>query len=47
MTDLLPIAHAGHYLWTLYVVPLVIVVGSIVRSVREQRREKRTPKDDA
>jgi heme exporter protein D len=37
----LPVAHAGHYFWTIYVVPLAVVLWSIIRSVREQRRERR------
>jgi hypothetical protein len=35
------IAHVGHYLWTLYIPPVVIVVFSIVRTVIVQRREER------
>jgi heme exporter protein D len=35
----LPLAHAGHYaLWVLYVIPVLIVAGAIVRSMRAQRR---------
>ncbi|HET9197420.1 MAG TPA: hypothetical protein VFN92_04105 [Solirubrobacterales bacterium] len=35
----LPLAHAGHYaLWVLYVVPVLIVAGAIVRSMLAQRR---------
>jgi cytochrome c-type biogenesis protein CcmH/NrfF len=34
----LPLAHVGHYLWVLYLVPVVIVVAGIVRSARVQRR---------
>lgn len=37
----LPLAHVGHYLWVLYLVPVVIVVGGIVRSARVQRRGDR------
>ena len=35
---MLPIAHVGHYLWTLYVIPILIVVAAIVRSMVAQRR---------
>ena len=43
---MLPLAHAGHYaLWILYVLPVLIVVGAILRSAiavrREERREER------
>jgi heme exporter protein D len=40
----LPVAHVGHYLWTLYVLPILIVVGAIVRNTIAQRRLAR---DDA
>jgi len=35
------IAHVGHYLWTLYIPPVLIVVFSIIRTVIVQRREER------
>jgi hypothetical protein len=36
----LPIAHAGHWaIWALYLVPVVIVIGSIVVQLRRGRRE--------
>ena len=36
---MLPIAHAGHWaIWVLYAVPLIIVVASIVNSLRRERR---------
>ncbi|HWO82676.1 MAG TPA: hypothetical protein VNM38_02670 [Solirubrobacterales bacterium] len=35
---MLPLAHVGHYLWTLYVIPILIVVGAIVRSAVARRR---------
>jgi hypothetical protein len=35
----LPLAHAGHYaLWVLYVLPVLVVVGAILRSAIVQRR---------
>jgi len=38
----LPLAHAGHYaLWVLYVLPVLIVVGAILRSAIAVRREER------
>jgi hypothetical protein len=38
----LPLAHAGHYtLWVLYVLPVLIVVGAILRSAIAVRREDR------
>jgi hypothetical protein len=38
----LPLAHAGHWiLWTLYLPPLAIVIGSIAKSKLSERRERR------
>jgi len=37
----LPLAHVGHYLWTLYAIPILIVVGAIVRNAVAQRRAQR------
>lgn len=37
-----PLAHAGHWLiYVLYAVPLLIVLGSIVVTVRRDRRQRR------
>jgi hypothetical protein len=33
----LPVAHVGHYLWVLYLLPVAIVVAGIVKSTRAQR----------
>jgi len=38
---MLPLAHVGHYLWTLYVLPILIVVAAIVRNMVAQRRAER------
>jgi hypothetical protein len=35
----IPIAHAGHWLWVLYLPPVVIVLASIVRTKLSERRE--------
>jgi hypothetical protein len=38
----LPLAHAGHYaVWVLYVLPVLIIVGAILRSAIAVRREDR------
>ena len=34
---MLPLAHVGHFLWVLYLVPVVIVLGSIVMQLRRDR----------
>jgi len=36
----LPLAHVGHWLWVLYLPPILIVAGSIVRSVFVERRRR-------
>jgi cytochrome c-type biogenesis protein CcmH/NrfF len=36
----LPLAHVGHYLWVLYLIPVAIVVAGIVKSTRAQRRRR-------
>jgi hypothetical protein len=41
MDDSLPLAHVGHWLWALYLPPILIVAGSIVRSKVLERRERR------
>jgi hypothetical protein len=38
---MLPLGHVGHYLWALYLPPILIVVGSIVRSKARERRDNR------
>ena len=37
---MLPLAHVSHYLWVLYVIPVLIVVASIVKSTLAQRRAR-------
>jgi hypothetical protein len=46
VTDLLPLAHAGHYLWTLYIPPVLIVLFAIVRTMIVQRREEHRNDDE-
>jgi hypothetical protein len=38
---MLPLAHIGHYLWVLYLVPVLFVVGGIVYSTITGRRQHR------
>jgi len=37
---LLPLAHVGHWLWALYLPPILIVLFSIVRTTFMERRKK-------
>jgi hypothetical protein len=39
--DVLPLAHAGHWIWTLYVPPVAVVVFSIVKTTISERRKAR------
>ena len=36
----LPLAHVGHYLWVLYLLPVLIVVGGIAKNAIAQRRDR-------
>jgi hypothetical protein len=38
---MLPLAHVGHWLWVLYVLPVLIIVFSIVRTTISERRKAR------
>ena len=38
---LLPLAHAGHWIWLLYVPPVAIVIFAIVRTTIAERRKER------
>jgi hypothetical protein len=37
----LPLAHIGHWLWVFYVLPVLIVIGGIVRSTRADKQRER------
>jgi hypothetical protein len=37
----LPLAHLGHYLWLMYIPPVLIVLGSILKTTLSQRRRER------
>jgi hypothetical protein len=41
----LPLAHVGHYLWILYLIPILIVVGAIVRNTIVHRRTRHLDDD--
>jgi len=41
MALLVPFAHVGHWLWALYLPPVLIVLGSIARTSLSERRNKR------
>lgn len=41
MGVLIPLAHVGHWLWVLYLPPVLIVLGSLIRSTLAEHRKKR------
>jgi len=41
MAVLLPVAHAAHWLWVLYLPPVLIVIVSVVGSKLAERRRRR------
>ena len=43
---MLPLAHVGHYLWVFYLLPVVIVVGGILRTVIVDRRSDGEDEDE-
>jgi hypothetical protein len=42
----IPVAHVGHYLWALYVLPVLVVIGGIVRTMILERRRQGGDEDD-
>jgi hypothetical protein len=42
----LPLAHLGHFLWIFYVIPVLIVIGGILRSTWVEKRREGQGKDD-
>jgi hypothetical protein len=41
MAVLVPLAHAGHWLWVLYLPPILIVADSLLRSTLKERRKRK------
>ena len=37
---MIPVAHVGHYLWVLYVLPVLVVIGGIVRTMVLERKRR-------
>jgi hypothetical protein len=40
MATILPLAHVSHWLWLLYVPPVLVVLASIVRTALLERRKR-------
>jgi hypothetical protein len=45
LAQLVVYAHAGHWLWVLYVPPVLVVVFAIVRTTLAERRAEREERD--
>jgi cytochrome c-type biogenesis protein CcmH/NrfF len=41
----LPLAHVGHYLWILYLLPIVFVVIGIVKTTLSEKRREDSDED--
>jgi uncharacterized membrane protein len=40
-----PLAHVGHYLWVLYLLPILFVVIGIVKTTLSEKRRKDSDSD--
>jgi hypothetical protein len=45
LAQLVVYAHAGHWLWVLYVPPVLVVVFAIVRTTLAERRAEREERE--
>jgi hypothetical protein len=45
MSELVLYAHVGHYLWVLYIPPVLVVVFAIIRTTIVERRAEREERD--
>jgi hypothetical protein len=45
IAQLIPIAHAGHWLWLLYVPPVAVVIISIIRTTVAEPRAARKERE--
>jgi hypothetical protein len=41
---LIPSAHLGHWAWVFYVIPLLIVIGGIIRATLAEKKREREEK---
>jgi hypothetical protein len=41
----IPSAHLGHWLWIFYVIPVLIVIGGIIRSTRAEKKREREERE--
>lgn len=45
MAELIPYAHVGHYLWVLYIPPVLVVLFAIIRTTLAERRAAREDRE--
>jgi hypothetical protein len=45
VAQLIPYAHAGHYIWVLYIPPVAVVVFAIIKTTIAERRAEREERD--
>jgi hypothetical protein len=43
--DLIPLAHVGHYVWVLYIPPVLVVLFAIVKTTIGERRAARKERE--
>jgi cytochrome c-type biogenesis protein CcmH/NrfF len=43
---MLPLAHVGHYLWVLYLLPVLFVALGILKTMLGERRRQENSDDD-
>ena len=42
----LPLAHIGHWLWVFYLIPVLIVVGGIIKTTRADKRRDQKERNE-
>jgi len=47
MAELIPYAHAGHYLWVLYIPPVLVVLFAIIKTTITERRAARQEREES
>jgi hypothetical protein len=45
MAELIPFAHLGHYLWVLYIPPVLVVLFAIIKTTISERRAARQERE--
>jgi hypothetical protein len=45
VAQLIPYAHAGHYIWVLYIPPVAVVIFAIIKTTIAERRAEREERE--